>query len=57
MLAILVNWARDDGHVDGLIPHLIDGVPSILQYADDTLIFMDHNLEKSRKHKIFFMCF
>lgn len=45
MLDILINRAKDDGH----ILHLIDGRLSILQYAHDTLIFMDHNLEKKNR--------
>jgi hypothetical protein len=34
-------------HIDGVIPHLVDGGLSILQYADDTIIFMEHYLEKA----------
>jgi hypothetical protein len=30
-----------------LIPQLVDGGVSILQYADDTTIFMQHDLEKA----------
>jgi hypothetical protein len=39
MLAIIINHAKGDGQVNGLIPHLVDGGVSILQYADDTIIF------------------
>jgi hypothetical protein len=39
-LAILIARAKEDGQVDGLIPHLVGGGVSILQYADDTIIFM-----------------
>jgi hypothetical protein len=39
MLAILVERAKEDGQVGGLIPHLVDGGLSILQYADDTILF------------------
>jgi hypothetical protein len=52
MLAILIARAKEDGQVDGLIPHLVDGGISILQYADDTIIFMDHNLEKALNMKL-----
>jgi mannosylglycoprotein endo-beta-mannosidase len=52
MLAILIARAKEDGQVDGLIPHLVDGGISILQYADDTIIFMDHNLEKDLNMKL-----
>jgi hypothetical protein len=39
MLAILIARAKEDGQVGGLIPHLVDGGVSILQYADDTILF------------------
>jgi hypothetical protein len=47
MLAIIIQRAKEDGQVKGLIPHLVDGGVSILQYADDTIIFMENNLEKA----------
>jgi hypothetical protein len=46
MLAMIIQWAKEDGQVEGLIPHLVDGGVSILQYVDDTIIFMENNLEK-----------
>jgi hypothetical protein len=46
MLAILMNRAKVDGQISGVVPHLIDGGLSILQYVDDTILFMDHDLEK-----------
>jgi hypothetical protein len=52
MLAITINRAKEDGQVSGLIPHLVDGGVSILQYADDTIIFLDHDLEKALNMKI-----
>jgi hypothetical protein len=45
MLNILIARAKEDVHVDALIPHLLDRV-SILQHVDDTIIFMEHNIEK-----------
>jgi hypothetical protein len=55
MLAIMIARAKEDGQVDGLIPHLVDGGVSILQYADDTIIFMKNNLEKALNMKLI-MC-
>jgi hypothetical protein len=46
MLAILIARAKEDGQVIGLIPHLVDASVSILQYVDDTIIFMENDLEK-----------
>jgi hypothetical protein len=34
------------------VPHLVDGVLSILQYADDTILFMEHDLEKAKNLKL-----
>jgi hypothetical protein len=39
MLAILIERAKTDGQVGSLIPHLVEGGISILQYADDTISF------------------
>jgi hypothetical protein len=39
MLMIIINRAKEDCQVSGLIPHLVDGGVLILQYADDTIIF------------------
>ena len=52
MLTVLVNRAKQDGQVGGLIPHLVDGGVSILQYADGTIIFMEHDLAKARNMKL-----
>jgi hypothetical protein len=52
MLAIMIERAKQDGEVSGLIPHLVDGGLSILQYADDTIIFMEHDLDKALNMKL-----
>lgn len=55
MFEILIARAKEDGQVDGLIPHLVDGGISILQYADNTIIFMEHDLEKMFNMKLVFL--
>jgi hypothetical protein len=40
MLAILIKRPKMEGQIDGL---------SILQYTDDTIIFLEHGLEKAKK--------
>jgi hypothetical protein len=40
MLAILIAGAKEDGRVGGLLPHLVEGGVSILQYANDTILFI-----------------
>ena len=52
MLAILIGRAKENGQVGGLVPHLLDGGVSVLQYADDTIIFMEHDLAKARNMKL-----
>src|SRR4051812_16099717 len=47
MLAIMIDRARLDGQIEGVVPHLVDGGLSILQYADDTILFMEHDLDKA----------
>jgi hypothetical protein len=44
MLAIMINMAKEDGQVSG-------GV-SVLQYVDDTIIFLEHDLEKALNMKL-----
>jgi hypothetical protein len=43
----MIERAKNDGLIEGVIPHLVDGGLSILQYADDTILFMEHDLEKA----------
>ena len=57
MLAILINRAKDEGQVSGVVPHLVDGSLSILQYADDTILFMDHDIEKATNMKMLICAF
>ena len=51
ILAVLIGRAKENGQVGGLVPHLVDVGVSILQYADDTIIFMEHDLAKARNMK------
>lgn len=57
MLAILVNKTKEDGKVSGVVPHPIDGGLSILQYVDDTVMFMEHDMEKAKKVKLLLCVF
>ena len=51
MLALLIAQSKQEGQVEGAIPHLVDDGLSILQDADDTVIFMSHDMEKARNMK------
>jgi hypothetical protein len=57
MLAILINRAKEGGQIVGVAPHLVDDGISILQYADDTILFMDDDLDKARNMKLFLCAF
>jgi hypothetical protein len=57
MLAVMIERAKTDGQIDGVVNHLVDGGLSILQYADDTILFMDHDLEKARNMKLILSAF
>jgi hypothetical protein len=57
MLAIMIERAKVEGQIEGLIPHLVDGGLSILQYADDTILFMEHDIEKARNLKLILATF
>jgi hypothetical protein len=46
LLAIMIERAKSDGQIEGVIPHLVDGGLSILQYPDDTILFMEHDIKK-----------
>ena len=52
MLTVLIGRAKENGQVDGLVPHLVDGGVFILQYADDTILFMEHDIAKARNTKL-----
>jgi hypothetical protein len=42
-LDVIIERAKIDGKVEGVVLHLVDGGLSILQYVDDTILFMEHN--------------
>jgi len=49
MLSILIARAKEDGLIGD---HLVEGGVSILQYADNTFLFMEHDLEKAINMKL-----
>jgi hypothetical protein len=57
MLAILIKRAKSDGQIEGVIPHLVNDGLLILQYVDDTILFLDHDLEKARNLKLLLIAF
>jgi hypothetical protein len=57
MLALLINRAKTVGQIRGMILHLVDDGFSILQYANDTVIFQDHDLEQAKNLKLLLCAF
>jgi retron-type reverse transcriptase len=57
MVTILIKRAKEYGQINGIIPHLIDDGLSILQYTDDTIIFLDHDLEQAKNMKLILTVF
>jgi hypothetical protein len=52
MLAILINGVKSEGQISWVIPHILDDGLFILQYADDTIHFMDHNFDQAQNMKL-----
>lgn len=48
MLAILIERAKVNSGGGGGVPDLVDEGLSILQYADDTIPFMENNIEHAK---------
>jgi hypothetical protein len=57
MLAILISRAKVAEQIRGVVPHLVDEGLSVLQYADDTVIFMDNDLERPKNMKLLLCAF
>jgi hypothetical protein len=56
-LAVMLENAKNSGHIKGLMPHLIEGGITHLQYADDTVIFMEMEEQTVVNVKFLLYCF
>ena len=56
VLAVLVERAQDRGVISGLASNLLRKGVSILQYADDTILLLENDLEQVRNLKLI-LCF
>jgi hypothetical protein len=54
-LAMLMKKAHEEEIITRLVPHLVDGGVSILQYADDTILLLEDKLTNARNVK-FILC-
>lgn len=52
-----LNVQSHKGQIEGVIPHLVDGGLSIIHYADNTIVFMDHDNEKAWNLKLILLVF
>jgi hypothetical protein len=57
MLVILIKRAKLASQIEGMVPHLVDDGLSIFQYADDTIIFIENDVEKAKNLKILLCAF
>ena len=57
MLVFLISRAKEAEQIKGVVPHLVDDGLSILQYADDTVIFMNNDLEQAQNMKLLLCAF
>jgi hypothetical protein len=53
----MIERAKVDGQIEGVIPHLVDGGLFTLQYVDDTILFNGTHSRKGTKPKINFRGF
>jgi hypothetical protein len=56
-LSVILSAAASAGHINGLVPHLLPGGITHLQYADDTLILIQGSDEDIANLKFLLMCF
>jgi hypothetical protein len=57
MLFVLIERSKEQDLFDDLIPHLVEGGLSILQYADDTILFLEDDIVKARNLKLVLCAF
>jgi hypothetical protein len=55
VLALLMKKALEEGVIQWLVPHLVDGEIAILQYVDDTILPLEDSLENAGNMK-FILC-
>jgi hypothetical protein len=56
-LATMLENAKRAGEIKGLVPHLVEGGVTHLQYADDTIIFLDLDEQSIIYTKFLLYCF
>lgn len=49
---LICNRSKTEGQIIGVVPHLVEGGLSILQYAKDIILFIEHDQEKAQNIKV-----
>lgn len=57
MLAIIISKAKENGQVEEIVPHLVEDGWSILWYAVDMVLFLDHDTEQAMNMKLLLSTF
>jgi hypothetical protein len=57
ILAVLISRAKEAEQIKRVVPRLIDEGLSVLQYADDIMIFMDNDIERAKNMKLLLCAF
>jgi hypothetical protein len=57
MLTLLISRAKKDRQITGLVLHLVEEGLSILQYADDIILFIERNIEQVKNLKLLLCVF
>lgn len=56
-LSEMLNRAKEAGHLEGLVPQLVPGGLTHLQYADDTILFLANTEENIATIKFLLYCY
>jgi hypothetical protein len=57
ILDVMIERAKSDGQIKGVIPHLFGGGLLVLQYAEDTILFEEHDIEKEMNQNLILSAF
>ena len=56
-LSTMLTSASNAGAIQGLVPHLVDGGLTHLQYVDDTVILLQFSLDNLRTARMILSCY
>jgi hypothetical protein len=56
-LGAIISAAKNAGHLSGLVPHLVDAGITHVQYAEDTVLFLDLSNDSITNMKFLLYCY